>query len=563
MSGYAPDPQHSEVLLVGRRLVPRTARAPQDLVALVTHHIDEEEFAPLMGLVQVADCLVSSRLVSRGRVFWNLFEQGLHANPDGLAFQTATDSLTYGEMRSRVDELVRSIDVTETDAGLTFAIVLPKVAGLYIAYLAAAFLDATIIPLDVDAPLSRLRQRLRNGGADVVATTPDLASKFDWLPTLILSDAGEWQATTPVIARPSSTQDAAYLMFTSGSTGAPKGVPVTAGSVRSYFEGLRSIYPAGCESRHSQLFTVSFDLSVHDLFVPWSTGGCVCLPSGRAGAALSSYVHGKAITHLFTVPSSLDLALRVNSLAPSSMPDLEIAAFCGEPLTLRHAKAIRAAAPNARLLNLYGPTENTIACTYYELEGDESAWPQTANGSVPIGRPFGETMARITNYEGTEGAGELLLSGPQTFSGYLDSRQNEDAFETESVGSGNRWYRSGDLVSVSASGYVHHGRIDDQLKVRGYRVEPGEVEHALEQLPAIAQAVVVPVSGSSLGLELGAVYVGEVCDHAALRRWLAGHLPTYMIPSHYLRVSELPVNANGKTSRRASRELIEHELGPR
>lgn len=503
--------------------------------------------------------------VSRGSVLWELFERGLSSHPAAIALRLGGVELTYGELAERARQLAGSIRSSCRSAPSTIGLVLPKSVELYVAYLAAAVLNATVVPFDGSAPNKRTVTCAQRAAVELVICSRSTLGAFEsssrmGIGLLDGSRFSLWRDLEPV--ERAAPSDCAYVMFTSGTTGEPKGVPISSSNVRAYFSHIGEAYTCGPENRHSQLFAVSFDLSVHDLFLTWSAGAALCVPTGRDANLLSSYVEANGITHLFTVPSALDLAARIGSLDAGSLDELEVFAFCGEPLTMRQMALARRAAPNARVLNLYGPTENTISCTVFEVPNEPAALVDPGNGTVPIGAPFGANRAALASELGlADGVDpdELLLGGAQTFGGYLGPADVSDRAFLDGRhrdAEPDRWYRTGDRASRGAQGLVHRGRLDDQLKLRGFRVEPAEIESALEQHPGVDAAVVSTVAATEHGDVLAVLYSGRPCSPQDLRRFLATMLPPYMIPLEYYLADDLPINANGKRSRSEAHRLV-------
>jgi non-ribosomal peptide synthetase component F len=227
------------------------------------------------------------------------------------------------------------------------------------------------------------------------------------------------------------------------------------------------------------------------------------------------------------------------------MPELRWSLFGGEQLTLDQARAWAAAAPHSVIDNLYGPTEVTVSCTGYRLPADPAQWPVTSNGTVPIGAIYPHLEAVVLTEDGTAGAeGELCIRGSQRFDGYLDPAHDQGCF-VHLDGGADAFYRTGDRVQVGPDGVmVHVGRLDDQVKLRGYRVALGEIEAALRAHPKVREAVVLATP------TLHAVYTGEPVDDTELAAVVAERLPPYMRPERYRWVAALPVNPNGKVDRR-------------
>jgi acyl-coenzyme A synthetase/AMP-(fatty) acid ligase len=250
----------------------------------------------------------------------------------------------------------------------------------------------------------------------------------------------------------------------------------------------------------------------------------------------------------------ISIAARLRALRPDAMPDLRWSLFAGERLTLEQARTWAAAAPVSVLENLYGPTELTITCTAYRLPRSLDRWPVTPNGTVPIGTPYPHLEAEVVGEE-------LCMRGSQRFDGYLDPADNEDRFlhaeDLRPLGAGERpepadWYRTGDRVSHHEGELLFLGRLDDQVKVHGYRVELGEIEAVLREHPAVDEAVVVALESERGETQLCGLYCGRgdgVADFARDR------LPAYMLPARWLHVDEFPVNANGKIDRGRLRQV--------
>ena len=299
----------------------------------------------------------------------------------------------------------------------------------------------------------------------------------------------------------------AYLMFTSGSTGRPKGVGVSQVNAATCIHLFGERYGLGPGDTCSQNFELTFDLSVFDMFVCWTRGACLCVPPEAQRKAPGKFYRERGLTLWFSVPSLGAFMERLGQLKARPFPDLKWILFCGERLPISVAMTWQRAMPQAQVENLYGPTEVTIACTVHTM-GD-SASENAVNGSVPIGWPLEGHHVAILDGDGQivprDEQGELCVGGPQVTPGYWNDPEKTQAryFEASPeglLGSADqgplvRWYRTGDLVRMDADGQLQHlGRLDDQVKLGGFRVELGEVEsvmrHALgsEDVAVIAAA---------------------------------------------------------------------------
>ncbi|MFF9105203.1 amino acid adenylation domain-containing protein [Streptomyces rubrogriseus] len=494
---------------------------------------------------------------------WDRFARTAARHPDRPALVAGSTTLTYARLRDHAESLAARL-TADAPPPRRIALLAARTPVTYAAYLAVQRLGGAVVPLNPAAPPGRNETVVRQADAALVLADA----------TVDTAPAGRASPLLPVaLTAPTDTpdlhslpgpgpHDTAYILFTSGSTGRPKGVVIRHANTHAYLD--HAVERSGVEpdSRLSQTFGLTFDPSVFDMFVAWSTGAALVVPSADDLMDPAGFVRRHRLTHWFSVPSVVSLAARLRRLRPNSMPTLRYAAFAGEPLTVRQARAFADAAPAARLENLYGPTELTVTCTGYRLSADPTTWPHTANGTVPIGtaHPGAETLVVDERMRPAD-QGELLVRGPQRFPGYLDPADDPGRFATGEPGTGltpyqggpltgSHWYRTGDRVARDGDALVHLGRLDNQVKISGYRVELGEVEEALRSCPGVADAVVVARTEQSTPA-LEAVYTGDAPDPAPLLAALQERLPAYMVPRTLLRLPELPLNLNGKTDRAA------------
>lgn len=507
------------------------------------------------------------------RPLFDLFQSRVVQNRPEVALDFGKQRVTYGELLVRVEDLADRISSHHGGAPSTVLIGCAKSPALFEAYLACCLLDATVVPVEPELPEPRVRELIELSGCTHALRTASSAveSAASDLPSLAWAAEGGWSARPGGLAPEpdrdrADLPDAAYILFTSGSTGVPKGVPVSAANVLAYLDAyLPGVRPGG---RFSQTFSISFDLSVHDIFVTLGSGGTLCVPRGREQVHLSSYVGSREITRLFIVPSAVDVAARLGGLDAGSMQGLEVISLCGEGLHWRQVDLLRAAAPDAVIENLYGPSEMTIACfrnvlgTAGSRESGVGSNGVGSNGVVPIGQPLpGVEWELRREPDGDRDVGELLLRGAQRFGGYLDPSLNRAAFETgEQAGScgfapPSWWYRSGDLVRVTPDTLEFLGRIDDQLKVLGHRIEPLEAEAVLAKHELVGSACVVKVATPTE--RLAAMYTGSLVGSGELVRFMRERLPAYMVPEVFVHVDALPTNANGKLDRKSIRGELE------
>lgn len=367
----------------------------------------------------------------------------------------------------------------------------------------------------------------------------------------------------PPLPLPVEEDGTAYLLFTSGSTGIPKGVPVSHRNVLSYATYIRDRYEVNEQDRLSQTFDQTFDLSVHDMFVSWSSGACLyCLPR-QTLMGPGKFIREHELTLWFSVPSVVMLMAQLRMLKPGLFPSLRYSLFCGEPLPVKSASLWQEAAPNSAVDNLYGPTEATIAISAYRWNA-ESTPQESVGGIVPIGWIFPGQEGAVVDADGNVVAdgekGELLLSGTQVTGGYLNDPEKTRQQYVRLDNSPTRiWYRTGDLVQRSETGcLVYLGRIDDQVKVHGHRVELQEIDRVLRDAAGIDLAVSVAWSPGEQDVKgiYGFVATSDRVDEASVLACCRETLPFYMVPERIYFIGEMPLNANGKIDRKALADRI-------
>jgi amino acid adenylation domain-containing protein len=356
-----------------------------------------------------------------------------------------------------------------------------------------------------------------------------------------------------------SEEAPAYVLFTSGSTGAPKGVLVRHGNVARYLENLDALYPLSADDRVTQTFDLTFDLSVHDMFTCWRAGATLVPYPASALASPIPFTQELGVTVWFSVPSVAAFLESSRALTPDSLPNLRLSSFCGEKLTMRSARIWQSVAPSSRIVNLYGPTETTIAITHFELPRDFDG-ERALHGVVPIGAPLPDQACEVRREDGTPcdlgETGALWLSGAQVSAGYL----GEPVLTSERFveRAGRVWYRTGDLVVRAHDGVLHFvGREDFQVKIMGHRIELGEIEHALVRASGAAHPIAGVAQLRNGVDEIFAVLPARCAgEKKRLRSELKSLLPGYMIPRHFVFRDDLPLNANGKIDRKGVKALV-------
>ena len=479
------------------------------------------------------------------------------------AFCCDDKTATYDELFGIAQAIRSRLNERGVPHGRRIGIVTGDTVETYASLLAVWSLGAAYVPLNVHNPAERNAAIINQAGLEVIVSS---RSRTEWPRHLPEAAFTSVVCTTGLDPRPGTLalperdpSDLAYLFFTSGSTGAPKGVPISHGNLSAFMDTVltQMSYDFDSSDRFLQMFELTFDLSVVSILAPWSVGGCCCVVPERGIAYMNilKTIEQQQVTVALMVPSVLQYMQRF--FGEVRFPALRLSQFCGEALMQDMAAEWSQCVPNARIENMYGPTEATIYCTRYEWARERAA-TESVNGIVPIGNAMPGTRTVVIDTNGNpceEGArGELCLSGNQVMTGYWKNpEKTEQTFVSfPGVEGDAKAYRTGDIAYVSSSGgLIYCGRLDSQVKIDGHRVELAEIEHFARQfIGSSAAAVVVAGDRSATGrLHL---FIGlENIDRAGLEQCLKANLPNYMWPTSTTVLSELPLNRNGKIDRPA------------
>ncbi|HKT95370.1 MAG TPA: amino acid adenylation domain-containing protein [Paraburkholderia sp.] len=489
-------------------------------------------------------------------------------------------SYTYGEIEARARRVASGLASVERAGDARRCLLFAhRSAAAY--WGALGILDAGLayVPLSPKMPAARIAAIIEQSGAPSMLVDRRCAAMLDEvLPLLeeppriyLLDEEGvdtdqlsranrlQFLPIAPYERRDGATGDVAYVLFTSGSTGTPKGVPITHANADAYIDGQLQLQEKDSSARYIQLCELVFDPSVHDMFVCWANGGCLYVPDSVDPLFNVDFVQRHGITHWNSVPSVAGFMQQMRKLAPGVFSSLRVSLFGGEPLTRSLALAWMRAAPNSRVLHMYGPTEATIACTCFEVRAGFLEHAQ--NTVMPLGwaLPGVELVvvdARLEPVAYGE-RGELLIAGPQIADGYLvqDEAGKSRFVERDYPGRrARRWYRTRDAARMTADhGIVFHGRLDTQVKIRGNRIELEEVENVVRACSEGAQCAVIPwpvgEGGSAAGLV--AFVANASMEPRQVLQACRQRLPLYAVPQSVVMVDSLPLNANGKIDRTA------------
>ncbi|MFD2170023.1 amino acid adenylation domain-containing protein [Tumebacillus lipolyticus] len=497
-----------------------------------------------------------------------LFEEQAASTPDAVALQADGEQWTYAELNGRANRAARYLRQLGVGPDVLVGLCMERSAELVIALLAVLKAGGAYVPIDPSYPEERVAFLLEDANAPLLLTQERLAQRLPQSKAQrVLFDA-EWERieleSAENLACTATPDSLCYVIYTSGSTGTPKGTLIEHRGLVNYLLWSRAQYPVADGHGAPVHSSLAFDLTVTGLFLP--------LLSGKKVVLLPEEADVEALGDLLRTEGGFSLV----KLTPAHLHLLEHqlaeheAAGCtasfvigGENLLAEHLQWWREHAPELRLFNEYGPTETVVGCCVYEVQAGD-----TLSGSIPIGRPIANTQLYVLdkhlNRVPIGAVGELYIGGAGVARGYLNRPEltaerflaNPFANE-EHAGDGvaDRLYKTGDLARYRADGTLEYrGRIDHQVKVRGYRIEPGEIEAALAAQAEVQEAVVVARGDTGDGQVLVAYVVAKperVLSVADMRAALVSKLPSYMIPTFFVEMGALPLTHNGKVDLRA------------
>ncbi len=474
------------------------------------------------------------------------------AHPDRVAVQCGHSVLTYQQLWQATEQVAGALARHGVGAGERVAILTGKSPHAVPAILGTLLAGAAYVPLDLQSPPQRLAGILADSGSRVVLLDGGLADRLPAgdgaVPQIDLADlAASTEPSSENVVPPVTGADLAYLIYTSGSTGTPKGVAVGHGAIASYLRWKVTYHDLDPDTCLLQVPSLAFDSSVSDLFSVLSAGGRIVLvePSPVQPRRIAAMVAEHRITHITLVPSLYQVLL--DDLAPAGA-SLRVVTVAGEATPTELVARHHALLPGVRLINEYGPTENSIGSTAFDHGPD-------AGPGTPIGRPVSNTVISVVDRVGRAlppgFIGEIRLSGPGLADGYHASPElTAEVFVTQSGVPGERAYRSGDEGWWRPDGMLEFaGRLDDQVKLRGHRVETGEVENILSGLGGVRSAVVVVGCAGEPNAGLVAFVEGAGLDATALQRAAREGLPPSMVPGRIEILTELPRMVSGKPDR--------------
>jgi aspartate racemase len=489
----------------------------------------------------------------RNQSIHGLFEEQVRRAPEAIAVVAEQETWTYEALNRRANRLARRLAGLSLPKEALVAVCLERSPALVMAQLAIAKAGLAYVPIDVHLPHARAEALLSKVAA--IVTDAGHAPSAP-LPRLFVNDAALERERDDDLGLSADADQLAYVMFTSGSTGSPRGVCVPhRGVVRLVRDNDYARF--GPDEAFLQLAPASFDAATFEIWGALLNGGRLVLAPARplSIAELVEVIRRREVTTLWLTSGLFEAFV---DASPREMPSLRQLLTGGDALSVAHAERFLRQMPRCRLINGYGPTENTTFTCAHAVERVQ------LGRSIPIGRPIANTSLYVLDERmqlvPNGVIGEAYVGGDGLARGYLDDEEaTRERFVPDPFHAGQRLYRTGDRVRRRADGVLEFmGRIDGQVKIRGFRVEPAELERVVRQCPAVSAAAVV-VEGSAAGDKRLVAYVvprmrsGDVTSE--VRACARARLPSYMLPSRVVVVERLPLTANGKIDRRVLPQL--------
>jgi amino acid adenylation domain-containing protein len=531
--------------------------------------------------------------VSGRRSLDEFFSSSVRKHPDRPALAVRGKSWSYAALDTQCRAIERALRAAGLEqGGHRVGVVFAKGVLSYASVIAIMRTNNVYVPLNSKIPAERLVRMLDDAGIEVVIVDTDeplsegvegalarsrplkvLAGEDHtkvsldllsqrhrhqvWnLPAAVLPPQPEQPHSLPPVdpatpARPSEAPTLAYLMYTSGSTGTPKGIAITHESACRCIEKSHRLFETHERDRFTQFSALSFDVSILDLFLCWKSGAALHVPEPAEGLVPLKFTVSHEITVWSSVPSLSNFMLKLGLLKSNALPHIRLSLFCGEALPSELAQAWTTAAPRSRVINLYGPTESTIFAAYHEY----SRASATTEAIVPIGKPLEGMHCLIVDdgrvVDQDDVPGELWLSGDQLAGGYWNNPAATHAAFVQpptELPQAPIWYRTGDLVSRRNDRTLSfRGRVDRQVKLRGFRVELQEIESALREIVGCTLVAVIPVRNTGGICEQIIAYCDKLnADEATLKERCGRRIPRYMVPDRIIELETFPTGTSGK-----------------
>lgn len=503
----------------------------------------------------------------------NALCSSLKNNKDKIALEIDDRFISYEELDIFSDLLANSLlntpSKTQEDRVLIFGYRCPTT---YIAITACIKANITFVPLNPKFPKERLLLIIKNSKANKMVVSESCKDAFlklqDELDCMeifcnfdLSTNKHKLNPLESKLGKQKRCNNTAYILFTSGSTGVPKGVEVSRDNLYAYTNKIIKDLAITSLDRSSNMFDITFDVAMHDIFCTLISGGTLCVVPDNLLINPIRFIQQKNLTIFFSVPSLIRFLTKLKVLKEGFLPSLRLSLFCGEALSRQDACSWSLCANKSDVYNLYGPTETTIIAIKYLCFKNGKIYNEKLNeDGIPLGNALEGLEISLRDEHGDEVAngenGEIWISGDQVAIGYLhDSTKTNEKFIHKN---NKRWYKTGDIGIKKQIGsellYCYCGRIDDQVKIQGYRIELLEVDLKLSKITNLPCCTIV-INENGINKLIGIVETNEIDTNEVIMK-CNDELPHFMIPSKLVTLDKFPLNANGKVDRNRIKEEI-------
>ena len=501
----------------------------------------------------------TSAVYPREKTICDLFEAQVKATPDNTAVTFSDRKMTYRELNEKAGRLASCLTKMGIGPGSITGIMAERSFEMITGILGILKAGGAYLPLDVDYPEDRIQYILQDSGTEILLTQQHLSDQIPFKGRILNLDNEEIYATDfGEPERKSTADDPAYIIYTSGSTGNPKGVIATNRGLVNYIWWAKKVYLKGEALDFPLYSSISFDLTITSLFTPLISGSRIIIYDDKDRTSLiKKIIEDNKAEIIKLTPTHLSLIKDMN-LGRTGIKRLIVG---GEDLKTNLAGAIHQAADGQiEIYNEYGPTETVVGCMIYKFDYEKDVF-----NSVPIGKPADNVKIYLLdsclNPVARGAVGEIYISGDGVAAGYIKKPElTADRFLDNPFVPGAKLYKSGDLARRLSDGNIEFmGRADDQIKLHGYRIEPGEIENRLLGYGPVKETAVIARENEKEGKYLCAYLVADSeITVKEIREYLSINLPHYMIPAYFIQLEKIPVTVNGKADRKALMELDEN-----
>ncbi len=509
------------------------------------------------------------------------FDRIAEKYPDNIALEIGEREIKYRDLQKQAKQFA---SVLQSQDEVAYAGILAhRSFTAYSGILGCLYASKAFVPLNPEFPLARTKKMIERTGIRSIIVGNECIDYLINLPEILegnyqfiffeknpgikeelklkknkLHFSSEY-SDLPLREITTNTESPAYLLFTSGSTGEPKGVSIKNSNVCAYLNNIFGQFNFYTNDKFSQTFDLTFDLSIHDLFVCWLSGATLCIPQSESNFAWAKYIRDYQITVWFSVPSMVNMLKKLRLLKTGSLPSLRISFFCGEALYETSVLAWHNAASHSRIINFYGPTEATIAISSFEWKRGLEC--QSCNGIVSLGKIFPGNSWILIDEKNKEKAknGELCLSGNQVIHSYFDNKESYNKAFIEKTN--KRWYKTGDLVEVDENEILNFkGRTDQEVKISGYRVNLLEIDNLIRNTTGLQNLATVYHDPDNSGTGRIIIFIQQEVksiEQSEILEICKKQLPAYMQPEKIIFVEKFFFNVNGKVDRK---KMMQHYL---